>query len=503
MKAFIVLALGILLIIVACTVEKPSLPTWDVDLAIPLINEEYFISDLVDSVNIVIGENQVLHLIGSGEVDTPEVGTVEMHPNLDEQVPLISGMDITEEIGFIDSGGSAELSYGKFSSGIMRIRFSNVVPQTEELRITFTDISTIDGNPLQVTYDDNEEWQDIDLTGCVIGELDSPDILTDLEVSIFASSSLPDGTPLALFDIELSGALLFEVFQGILHDFEISMNNYSSSIDIDYPSNVDEAITLSDAHLEIDVTNNIGFDCEFIGFFEARRGDVVERKQIVDPNGNNYRISAANSEGAVVTSLIFDEGLSRLMQIMPESIQIVDAMFLVDSASGAGTLRENDTLVANYVLDAPFRFTLHESPVMVEDAIKINISEDNKEYISEDLQSASLEFKVWNKIPVGGKVKAYFSVDEEIDPEDSLSYAFYKEIEVASAQSAPDWQNDLEPLVLSKQELDFFSGEQIYLKWEFIFEASQGLVEITASSADFMAIKSTLRGKLRINGSEL
>jgi hypothetical protein len=499
MKAFIVLLIGILLLFSACEIHKPSLPVWDIELAIPLVNELYYVSDLVDSVNIIVGENDLVYLTGSGEVDTPDIGRVALSPNINESgIPIPSGVNQDIDLPFYDSADNALLTYGELASGSIRIRFNNVATETQMLRVSIADITSSNGNPLTMTYDGSDEWQIIDLAGYHFGVYNSMQDLSSLDANLQTSSSLPDGTILGTMDIMLNDELEFSVFQGRLNHLEVGLNSSSASIDIDYPNDIDQAITLSDASLQLDVINYMGFHCEFEGFFEARRGEVVERIQIVDANGNNFQIAPADATGPGFSSLAFDNNISALMQIMPEHIEIVDAKFTVDSQSGYGTLRQEDRIRANYTVNAPFRFMLHEHTITVEEAVKINISQDNRDYISNDLLEAGLEMQALNRIPIGGWARAYFGDTPDIDTTDPETYLFSKQLELHSSETHPDWQ-DLERLTLSRSELELFTQAEIYLKWEFSFEESQSLVEVYAGSGDYIAVRSMLHGKVRIN----
>lgn len=499
MKASIVLLIGILLLFSACEIHKPSLPVWDIDLRIPLVNDIYYVSDLVDSVNIVIGENDLLYLTGSGEVDTPEIGRVSVSPEINETgLPITSGLNQNMALPFYDSMNNAVLTYGELAAGSIRIRFNDVAPETEFIIVRIADITSTNGDPLTIQFDGSEDWQTVDLTGYQFGVYNSMQELTTLDANIQTGSSLANGALLGSMDIQMDEELSFSVFQGSLNHLEVGINSSSASIDIDYPNGIDQAITLSTAQLQIDVRNYLGFTCEFEGFFEARRGSEIRRIAIVDADGNNFRVDRADASGPGFSSLMFDNNLSKLMQLMPEHIDIVDAKFIVDSESGLGTLRQADTIHANYTVNAPFRFWLHNHTITVEEAVKINISQENRDYISNDMLEAGLDMHVWNKIPVGGWVRAYFGNAPEIDPADPDSYIFSKELELHSAETHPGWQQ-LPGLSLSRSELELFTQENIYLKWEFSFEESQSQVEVYAGSGDFIAVRSMLYGKLRIN----
>ncbi|NLK49498.1 MAG: hypothetical protein GX294_02500, partial [Candidatus Cloacimonetes bacterium] len=53
MKRLVMMLILIAGLLVSCNISKPVLPEWDVTLNIPLISRSFFVSDLVDSVNII------------------------------------------------------------------------------------------------------------------------------------------------------------------------------------------------------------------------------------------------------------------------------------------------------------------------------------------------------------------------------------------------------------------------------------------------------------------
>ena len=103
MKKIALMLIAALLLLSACEISKPHLPTWDVELTVPLINERYFVSDLADSVNLFVGENNVLTLIGTGETESQEFGDVSFNPEaILDPIPLLSGIVGNVTIPFID-----------------------------------------------------------------------------------------------------------------------------------------------------------------------------------------------------------------------------------------------------------------------------------------------------------------------------------------------------------------------------------------------------------------
>lgn len=489
---------AILLILGACEIEKPSLPIWDVDLKVPLINEHYYVSGLVDSMHLVVDDNNLLYLTTQGEAETQTLPPVEVQPTISaNDLPVLSNIDMVQAIPFDDSQDNAALTYGEIASGEIKIQVANVHPDAGDwiLELRILSITDPQGIPLQLSYTEPTPWQTIDLSSHHIGVLDSEETIDNLDVEITSSSALPDGSPLAEISLQSTTPITFHLFQGRLNHYEAHTGTSTSNIDIEYPLDLDEAITLHDAYIEIMVSNQIGFNCEFVGWFEATRGDMVVTIPIVDDNGNNFRVDASTVDNPAL--LTFSNRLSELMQIMPDHIEIVGGKFVIDSSSGYGSLRDTDIISAQYSVLAPFRFTLHDKPITINSPTKISISKENRQRISQNVLEAALSLQVLNTIPIGATAYAYFADHDSINVQDPTTYSFVKQMSLDSAQTNPDWQ-ELESLSLNQAELDIFSAPDVYLKWVFHFEESTGLVEVHAGPDDFIWLKGQILAKLRV-----
>jgi len=130
MKRLCLCLMVIALMITACEIRTPVLPEWDVTLTVPLIHQQYFVSDLVDSVNIVTGDGDVLVLRGTGSAETPAFGEVGLTPGINgSDLPLFTGSQQQIKVPFSDSAGLVELSYGRFNSGVIRTKFQGIAAQ--------------------------------------------------------------------------------------------------------------------------------------------------------------------------------------------------------------------------------------------------------------------------------------------------------------------------------------------------------------------------------------
>ncbi|MCD8478920.1 MAG: hypothetical protein LRZ88_00950 [Candidatus Cloacimonetes bacterium] len=134
-------------------------------------------------------------------------------------------------------------------------------------------------------------------------------------MTIFAAGAHPDGSQIANISLQMQNRLEFSYFEGHISHMVLEAADPAASLDVAYPYGIDNAITLSEANIVINLINELGFSCEFSGWFEARRDDQVVRVQILDESGQNYIIPAAVANGPGIKSIVIHENISDLMQI--------------------------------------------------------------------------------------------------------------------------------------------------------------------------------------------
>lgn len=511
MKRLCLLLAALTLLIGACEIRKPVLPEWDVTLNVPLMYKKFFVSDLVDSVNIFVGDGDVLTLRGTGSIDTPPFGEVNFNPGINAtDVPLITGPLQQARIPFGDPDGLVELSYGELKTGFIRTRFTGISNQVDELSITIQELTTQQGQPFQISYTGNSGWNQTSLVGCRVGVINSGQILDSLTVVINVQPSLPANTPIGSMDFVLNEPVSFELFQGRLNNHNLPLQDNATTITIDYPYGIEDAIELQEARMMISIQNQLGFFAEFHGtmFAENTRTGETRTIPILDNNGNAYVANPSTPTGPGLTDLIFENNVSTLLQIMPDKISINDAYFNVSSVGGAiGTVRDTDGITGNYQVDAPFTFELFESTIKLQDPVRIDISEDNRRRIQDNALGAELQLLIKNMLPIGVTANLYFGNTDTIDPENPATWILQRTAALHSKQWVEAHPNDpsvnangeqLIDINLSEAEVDIFANPNVFLLWTFSFEASNGVVSVTASPADYIQVKSMIKVGLRI-----
>jgi len=502
MKYCALIIIAIVILLAACDIKNPALPSWDVDLHIPLINQQFYPSDLVDNVNIVTDDNQILTITSNGSAETPEFGPVPFNPNSHMENIPIPGTGENLFIPFIDNEGIVEISYAEVSSGLMRSKFTEVNSSVQELKLVFHNLFQANGEEFVINWTGEADWVNTSLAGLHIGTLDSGQIISELPVSLVVTPALPQGTTAARFGFEANSVLNFPRFQGQLNNYELELTSSMGTVDISYPYGINEAVELQEASLRVTLTNYIGFAAKFSGRIKAENeAGEVRFVDIVDDNGDFYYTIPAVGNSPGISVLDFHNNISQLLQIMPTELKMVDALLTISNGQGIGHVEIDDKVIADYTVNAPMSFILHEHDIVIQDEQEISIPESNREQIRDNALSASLSLLIKNTLPLGASANLYFSDSPNIDVTDPATYDFVENTHIHSAATEPGWQT-LE-LTLTKPELDVFTQPSVYLRWSFSFESSDGeTVTIYARTTDYIHVKGMMIANLLIEEPE-
>jgi hypothetical protein len=474
------------------------MPTWDTTLNVPLMNKYYYVADLVDSVNFFADANNRVIFQTTGEVKTLEVGSIGIETDVSTGVlPLPSNRLIQAAIPFSDVANGREVSYGVFGAGRLRYQFSNINPALTGVQITFAEIQNAANQPLVIPYNQDSSWQWTNLAGYHIGVPGSNVIVDTIHISLWAESPLPVGTVIGNINLLMNDPLSFSRFRGRLTDYPLDVEDNDTSVDIDYPWGAENAIELQGATIHIDMTNEMEFDAEMHGYFWAKNFTTGEEDSIavLDANARPYVIAGANGGLPTTTEIVFSGDVGRLLRLLPERIELRSAYFLIVSTNNTiGELNYTDRIEGSYIADAPLTFTLHNSLVSPQDSVEIEITEDNRNKIRDNvLDSLYMNLFVTNRLPVGATANVYFGIDPNLDVNDNTTWKFTKTARIQSSQV--DIGEQSIPLWISNEDIMLFTNPKVYMKMTFSFDETTTPVTIYASMSDYIRV----RGMLKVN----
>lgn len=506
MKKMFFLFVVVLAVMFGCTIKKPTLPDWDIDLNLPLLNETYYLSDLVDEENLIMDSNNLLHLLHNGETETSNIGIIQLNPNFTTEVlPVPSGVPISGTVSLQDVETNYEISYGEIAQGVFECFFGDIHPGVQNISLSFGEIRDADGNPLTVQYTNEGEWVSHSLEDYYLGTEGSGNVISDVSFEILATSNQSMGTIVANAQIRLVQTLHFNTFEGRLTNFRIDVSENTGSITLEYPYGLEDALQLTEASLNIRIESELGFECDFFGDLVAKNTRTGQQRivPIVDDSGNNFSTNPAVNGENGITDIALHNTIHPLLAIMPDEINIQNAYFILRTPPGneMGRVNENNKIFADYTIDAPFNFILLSNRILIQDPVEIKISEANREQIRKHALYANLDLYAQNELPIGATAYLYFGLTPDFDVNDSTSYVFEKQIHIESGLQNSELQHFAD-LALTESELDLFDNSVIFLRWAFRFDASVTPVSITASPADFIQVKSMLFAKVSTDGGE-
>ncbi|GAB1467450.1 hypothetical protein MASR2M64_01190 [Candidatus Cloacimonadota bacterium] len=497
MKYYGILLIAILILLGACDIKSPVKPKWDVELAIPLINEKYYVSDLVDSVNILADDNNVLYLTSNGAVSTPTFGVIPFTPPPNasaEDVPVYKVNNIPPlSMPFEDQAGKVQFSYAKIATGALKTKFTSLVAGSS-VTLTFANLYNADNSPFVIHATHTTSLVTWDLAGCHFGVSGSSAPFAALNFSVVAESPAAANTHIGDLSLLANEPMGFEEIQGKIIDFTLGLQDNIASIDIDYPQDLNQSVTLESASIIIELNNQVGFGAAFSGQFYAlnEAGEEIT-VPIKDDQGQDFQAIPG------LNSFVVSESISDLLSIMPTHIEIRNGLFTINTGAQTGSVSAADYIDLSYIINAPFIFTLHANDIVIQKEVAIAISSVNAERVKKNALGATLKIYALNKLPVGATATAYFSSTPNIDVNDSTSYDYTKVATIQSSEVIAGEQPPVE-ITLTESDIKLFGNTHVYLRWKFSFFDSGHPITIHGSTADYIQIKSMLYTKIAVDG---
>ena len=499
MKVYALFLIAVLLLIGACDIKDPVLPKWDVDLSVPLINDIFFVSELTEnSDNIIVAEDSVLTVVADGDNTTGEFGNVPFSLDASLSNVPIPGNGYSGNIPFVDGSNNARITYAQIVSGSFSTSFSDINPSVQQIKLIFSSLKNFDGTPLELINTGSNDWVETSLEGFFLGEMNSGQLITSLPYTIQITPALPQGSVAANFSFASDTTIRISNFQGTLTNLQASLRPSTTLMDINYPLGMDQAVILQNASLLITMENYVGFAAKFSGRFKASNDDGdIRYVDIVDHNGNNYYTTPSPAHGTPGIAVFeFENNVSQLLQIMPTRIEIVDGIYTINSGNTIGEVRADDYIRTLYTIKAPLTVVFNDHEIVIRDEQEINIADDNRDRIRDNVLEAKLKLMIQNKLPIGAWANLFISSTPEIDIAQPATYDFVKHAQVASYEMNPNFQTV--ELSLTKEQLDVFTNPSIFIRWSFSFNNSEHPVTINATTADFIHVKGMLVAKILV-----
>jgi len=419
MKAIWIVFVCLFLVFTACEFKDPAGPSWEMQFNVPLVNKPYPINDLIDGENFA-AEDDMMYFYSEGLVEGANVEEGRLKISANEEG---SGFVEILNVEFADSlsikneevTDDVEIVSATVKSGKLKFEFQNVSSDLNSVAITFLEIQTPEGGQLEVTIprqSENYYWEYdlsehrfIDMT-----DQDSTNVLSDLHFNVTQNSNDSELVSFGQMKISFDENIYFRRIRGLLHDFRVDAEDFITHIDVDYPTNIENALHINDPKLTFRIYNHIGFDADFhctVTAYNSRIDSLVIVHLTRD-------IIAAPAQGdSMLTTLVFTESIERLMNIAPDRIEMTNAYFQVNNPDNRiGFALEGRAYGGTYRTTVPFSFTFIEDEyVQPKELIEIEITEDNREQIQKRAKNIKFNVNLTNYFDIGANVKLIFCND--------------------------------------------------------------------------------------------
>lgn len=198
----------------------------------------------------------------------------------------------------------------------------------------------------------------------------------------------------------------FSAITGKIADTSIEIDQ--SEIDLDIPADLD-SIFFEFPEMELQINNGINFPLRAILRIEGenKAGAIVE--MLVDEI-----IQPATAPGVPVTTTIvlnnLNSAINEFISILPNKIRVFGEVKL-GNESWIGTVSQDDYMDGLVTITAPLVLTL-PAQMIESDPLEIDIPEDVRNEILDNLASGSFFVQLGNHLPVGASVEFLFSKNE-------------------------------------------------------------------------------------------
>lgn len=369
----------LLIILFSCDFQSPAdfeMPTWFMDLTIPLIQEQYFLSDMVDDEQIFATDDSLgMQIIFEGDLPDTSIDAsylqVELNQDVDFQQDPVYAPDmsfsfdtlVTIEIPFAPNNQFMDVDLDTFD-----------VPATVDKYIfaaTWNQIASAFDTTIQIDIDipqvdDSALPEFITSVEAIVISAD-----TDTDSSLFLTSLLNNGLPTSVKDIEFS----------LLTDLNAPYDSlaYHTKDRLEKDSTFSEYTLLGDKRLGSKIRMSFGFGLEEETVLDTL---VIEAGDSVKVN-LSFRIKIAGVDEAIVEVAEYDLSPELPSLEFPSDIEIYSGVF--DDPSSGFNVNEIviSDLQSTYLFDIDFAMNFRNFvPPVGEDSVKIEtvLSRDSSAY---------------------------------------------------------------------------------------------------------------------------
>ncbi|MFQ5771863.1 MAG: hypothetical protein ACE5HX_15115, partial [bacterium] len=276
---------------------------------------------------------------------------------------------------------------------------------------------------------------------------------------------------------------------------------------------------------EIDITQkqiefDLPADLDSV-FFETARMELIINNGINFPANINFEIEGQNEAGALSHLMVDDiiqpaiqpgvpktsvivldqqnSDIKEFISILPSLIRVVGKVKLSDE-NWVGTVSKNDFVNGKVKISAPFALKLPSQSIDA-DAIELDIDDDVKEDIIDNLSSGTFFAEIRNHLPLGASVEFVFAQNDSTLYDSPILHVGPIRADAATLDANGYVQNALDSDVtfdLTEDEMRTFLKSPLYAGIRVLVDGTNNKF-IKVRGSDYIQIKSYSKIKVKIN----
>jgi len=287
----------------------------------------------------------------------------------------------------------------------------------------------------------------------------------------------------------------FESITGRIGEQEIDIDQ--NDIEFDIPADLD-SIFFETAQLELEINNGINFPARISMNIEGRNEAGSISTLSIDEE-----ILPAEQQGMVRKTVIVlhqnNSNIKDFISILPNLIKVQGKVRLGD-ANWVGTITKDDFVDGEVKISAPFSLRLPEQEIEGK-AVEMEIDEDVKKDIIDNLANGSFNGQLENHLPLGASIEILFGADSSstfTSPLLAIGPLRADEAQVDNnGYVAASQTTDIE-FSLTEEEMQVFTNESLYQAVRVLIDGTNGQY-IKVRNSDYLNIKAYTRIKVKVN----
>lgn len=486
--------------LVSCAIKDFKMPSWDVELtSIPLMNENFPASDLEGGNVIIKGDSLIVLIEDQLECVTPDLSA--QLSAFTSDIQLLADVDTTFcfNIETTQTNTTFKLEEGEFESGEMLITYSGSY-NFNSISVSFGQIVNEDETPFTIILEPSDFINHKYVVDFSDKKLVQQDIISEIwttDIKVCCSVNNPAETNFGTVDFLINDNFVFSWLKGFVDT--IIAPDAAVNVEIEYPTGIEDAVMLEEVSMFLTIYNQIGCELELMGELVAyKRGEVVDRVFLEELEGVDFTVQASpgiGEEAITRIEILNHERFHYAIRRMPDQFAYENPSYQINNYDKEpGVISSNDqSIICEYRIEIPFMATFSECLIYPDKVLEVKISEESQELIENRVNKASIQLIITNDFPVGGNLDLFISSVELEANEIELEQAELKFLNYSIDRCVDEQKYNFE---LSKQDLNVFVRDKVYLRTRVSFHNGDGVVIIMPS--DNLKVKGFLNASVKV-----